>query len=285
MKNSQFFKHGMALVITAALSGCNTTKSEDVRAASFNDLITLDRPGRTTAALRAEELERLKESGKTAAEAEAILSKRNVSDPQVWFDKNGKEVGPVYFDTKTKSIVPNNRDGDKSNDAGVSFASTGFVPECFPNCVSDYVNLAPVADDLVAKKSATYTGAGEFKYNNSSEKSYTAVTKDTLTANFDNGTIGGTSVHKGGSVVAGADVTVQLANGIIEGRSFDGNMEIVDSPGGYVVDQEGGDFKGILSADGATATGTGRGRSSFVDPVSQMAGGGYDLKFNVTEKK
>lgn len=260
-----------------------------VRPITAGDIIARVYPGKTFAQAKALMILEAVRDGDTQANAEKFATKVNETTPWVGYDNSGKEVGPVYFDPKTNSIVRNSRDGDPSNDASVENGFRGFVPECVPNCPFGPDNLSAVASELVAKHLATYTGTGEYKIDvkDSNSRDYTAATTDTLTANFDNGTIGGKSVHKEFGRNTGDTITLLLGGGIIQGRSFDGNINSVDNQGGSILNQdENSKFEGAFSPDGTSASGTGSGIISGTIPGSNETwSGDYKLKFNVTEKK
>lgn len=257
-----------------------------MRVATVNDFIALDYPGKTRDQVIAMEIERAVSRGVSQAEIDRFVAIYNSNPQAVWYNSAGQVVGPVYFDPTTNSIVRKDRDGDPSNDTGVAYNPAGMMPGCIFNGCGDLGVNIPVHSDLVAKHSATYTGNGQYSANlsGSAVNSYTATTNDTLTANFDNGTIGGTSVHNEGGVATGDLVTVQLYEGEIDGRSFHGRMELFDNPGGSVLDQEGGNFSGQFSEDGTSASGTGAGIIGGTTPSGGMNWhGNYNLTFNVSE--
>lgn len=295
--NLSTYAIGLALVLT--LSGCklsdlakadldpalpvvtNPVVTNAVRVSNVRDLVNQMNAGQTDAQIIAG-------LGSDWSQAERAIIARGLANNEgiVWQDASGNVVGNVYFDPRTNSLIRPSLDGDVANDAGINigFADLSFCGAL--DCADNDPNGPAVAPSLVAKHTADYAGTGTITVDavGSVTRDYTAATTNSLSANFDNGTIGGTSTHHDGGTATGEVSTLLLYNGAIHGSNFEGDMAFVDNPGNSVLDENNGSYRGSFGPDGTAATASGSGIVTGTSATGFNWQENYTLNFRVAEQ-
>ena len=290
---ASFVKIAGVLAIVSGLSGCSLaslagvddtdTGSIDptaIRPATVMDMMARWYPNMTLDQIRAQIATDMLAEGATQAEVDAKLAAfASVTEttPGVWYDANGKVLGPAYWNPVTGAIVPVTQDGDPSNDAGIAYNPQGVVPNCLPDQCGESVPATPVVSAvdpaLVAKHSANYTATGTGTLTTPDGTITDPNAQTSLSANFDTGTV------TGGSTISFIDtdnsretVGVAYTDGVISGRTFTGDAAAIapTGPDSPVLVTNSGAVSGTFSPDGSTVSGSAAGNGTFRDPDTSL---------------